>query len=243
MIQWASLMAKRVGNSMPVLKLVRRVESVTENRLSERGMIAQAFEFVKVNQVRGDYMEFGLWQGRTFLHARRMKKLHRVPNMHLWGFDSFEGLPPVEKIPGEIWHGGQFACSLPQFRKILATNSVAPDEYTLVEGYYDRSLNAALHERLKGRTAAIVYIDCDLYESTVPVLRFIEPYLTSGTVVCFDDFYCYAGRPDQGEQLALREFLAAHPELEFQRYLTYCPVGQSFIVHRRDGAAGRAGSV
>jgi O-methyltransferase len=233
MTNWLDVAVKRIGNSLPVLRLMRRFDGFAENRLSERGILSQAFELVRLNGISGDYFEFGLFRGRTFLHARRMSKLYGMKNMHLWGFDSFQGLPQTKPSEDEIWSTGQFACSDVELKAILSANGVRDTEFTLVPGFYDQSLNDAQHAAMAGRTAAIIYIDCDLYESTVQVLRFIERYLVNGTVVCFDDFWCYAGRPDQGEQRALREFLDIHPNLEFQRYLTYCPVGQSFIVYRK----------
>jgi O-methyltransferase len=218
---------------MPVVRLLHRLDGFTGNRFSERGMLAQAFAFAHLNGIRGDYLEFGLWRGRMFLYAWRMKQLYRLKTMHLWGFDSFAGLPPVDPVKDEIWSTGQFACSEAEFQSILSRNGVRPEEFTLVPGFYEASLNDAVHARMAGRTAAIVYIDCDLYKSTVPVLAFLERYLTDGTIVCFDDFYCYRGRPDEGEQRALAEFLEANPAVHFQRFMTYCPAGQSFIVNRR----------
>jgi O-methyltransferase len=235
MRQWVATAAQRIVNSVPATRLLRRLDALMENQFSERGMVAQAFALAHLNGLRGDYFEFGLWRGRTFLQAHRMKRLNHFQNMHLWGFDSFQGLPEVKPTENEIWSGGQFACSEPEFRSILARNGVRPEEFTLVPGYYQDSLNDALHARIAGRVAAIVYIDCDLYKSTVPVLAFMEPYLTSGTIVCFDDFYCYCGRPDEGEQRALAEFLQTNPAIEFQRFLTYSPAGQSFIVYRKSG--------
>ena len=214
MTKWLELAARRIANSLPIIRVSRRFDGFRENRFSERGMLAQAFEFVRLNGIPGDYLEFGLWRGRTFLHARRMRKLYGLEDMHLWGFDSFQGLPEPKPEVNEIWSQGQFACSYQEFLSILSAHGVQ-------------------HTAMAGRKAAIVYIDCDLYESTVPVLDFINQYLSDGTIVCFDDYYCYAGRPDQGEQRALGEFLDKNPNISFQRYLTYCPVGQSFIVQRK----------
>jgi O-methyltransferase len=227
------LRAQRIANSLVVHRFMRSFDGFTGSRFSERGMVAQAFELVRLNQVPGDYLEFGLWRGRTFLHARQMRRLHRLKNMHLWGFDSFQGLPEVNPTPVEVWSTGNFSCSHQEFRSILSSQGVREDEFTLVTGFYDQSLNDAQHAAMAGRKAAVVYIDCDLYKSTVPVLRFIEPYLITGTIVCFDDYYCYRGSPEEGEQRALKEFLEIHPDISFQQYLTYCPAGQSFIVHRR----------
>ena len=77
--------------------------------------------------------------------------------------------------------------------------------------------------------AAIIYIDCDLYESTRDVLNFIKHFVQDGTIICFDDYYNYRGRADMGEQRALAEFLAAHPHVSCRPYMPYSPLGMSFI--------------
>ena len=71
-------------------------------------MIAQAFEFKKINGVEGDYFEFGLWQGKTFVYAHKMMRRYEIKDMKLRGFDSFEGLPAHENSQDNIWREGQF---------------------------------------------------------------------------------------------------------------------------------------
>ena len=199
--------------------------------MTERGMLAQAFEFKHINEVDGDYFEFGLWRGKTFRYAHSLKRRHKMSKMMLWGFDSFEGLPSITEQEDNIWQKGAFACGESELRKILASHGFKPSEYVLIPGYYEKSLNKELHHRVADRRAAIVYIDCDLYESTVSVLGFVHRYFVNGTIICFDDWYTYKGAPDKGEQRALKEFEASHGELEFMPYLDYGPVGKSFIIH------------
>ncbi len=222
--------AKLIMETWPVATALDVVDRYSANRMTELGMISQAFQFAAINNVGGDYMEFGLWQGKTFCFAHRMKRRFRFNGMMLWGFDSFAGLPDVTDEQDNVWQTGEFSCSEQQFRNILKRRGVRPDEYSLVPGFYAESLNDDLHQRLKGRKAAIVYIDCDLYISTIQVLRFLPQYLSNGTIICFDDYYSYKGAPDQGEQRAIGEFLAAYPQFQFLPYFDYCPVGKSFIV-------------
>jgi O-methyltransferase len=166
---------KRVLTSLPALKFFQRWDALTNNHLTERGMLSQAFAITTLNQVKGDYFEFGVFQGHTFLHAWSMKRLHGAPSaMHFWAFDSFKGLPEVTPREGEIWHTGLYACSEEAFRSIIAAQGMQPGEYTLIPGFFNQSLNEQQHQKMAGRKAAIVYIDCDLYESTVPVLAFVE---------------------------------------------------------------------
>lgn len=93
------------------------------------------------------------------------------------------------------------------------------DKLLTVKGFFDVSLTKQLKERLLPTKAAVIYIDCDLYASTVPVLDWIVDFLQVGTVVVFDDWYCFHGNPQRGEQLAWREFRQRHPELRFADFV------------------------
>ncbi|ABB75805.1 TylF/MycF/NovP-related O-methyltransferase [Nitrosospira multiformis] len=213
-------------------RMMEVLDHRSDNRMTELGMLSQAFEFIKINEVCGDYLEFGLWRGKTFGYAHRMKHRYRRQDMKLWGFDSFQGLPDTGAHPDNIWYKGQFACSRPEFESILKSRGIRSCEYELVEGFYRESLNDATRRRLAGRKAAIVYIDCDLYDSTVEVLDFIQPYLVNGSIVCFDDFYNYKADPEQGEQKALSDFLRKESGICFIPYMAYAPLGKSFICRR-----------
>ena len=223
-------LAQRALDCRVVMSILEVLDVRSANRMSEVGMIRQAFEFKVINQVNGDYFEFGLWKGKTFCYAHSMKRRFCQEGMMLFGFDSFKGLPDIDDQKDNVWNRGAFACDENELRTILHQNRFRNEEYDLFGGFYEESLNEALHQRLLGRKAAIVYIDCDLYTSTMQVLKFIRRYLVNGSIVCFDDFFHYKGAPDQGEQKALSEFLQAHPDVEFIPYMNYSPLGKSFIV-------------
>lgn len=232
MMDLLAKLLRRVLNSGLFLRIVEVVDRRSENRVKELGMIAQGMEFAKINGVRGDYFEFGLWQGKTFKYAHKMMRRYSVSGMKLRGFDSFRGLPTHESRPDNIWHEGQFVFSRDHLERELLTCGFKPQDYELVEGFYDQSLDDALVERLSREQvkAAVVYIDCDLYESTCPVLMFISNFLQNGTIVCFDDYFNYKGAKDEGEARALAEFCAENPRFDFMPYMPYAPLGQSFIV-------------
>lgn len=231
-------MLRTLLNSYPMLRVAEVLDNRQENRVSEFGMLAQAFEFVKTNSVSGDYFEFGLWQGKTFTWARLMARRYRVHDVKFRGFDSFQGLPAPAESRYNIWHQGQFAFGRPQFEKVLARNGFRPDEYELTEGFYNQTLTPDLSAQLQSRgvKAAVIYIDCDLYESTRDVLRFVKPFLQDGTICCFDDYFAYRGRPDMGEQRALNEFLEENPELRMRPYVLYGSLGMSFLHYASAGA-------
>ena len=98
-------------------------------------------------------------------------------------------------------------------------------------GFYDKSLTAETKRRLGLERAAIVNIDCDLYESAITVLDWITDLLVQGTVLVFDDWFHYQGRTDCGEQKACREWCARNPHIELIEYWREPPQPMSFIVN------------
>ncbi len=210
--------------------------------LNRSGMIRLAYEFLNGNVMSGDYFEFGCWGGRTFRLAYEHHKVHFNGRMHFWLFDSFKGLPelnPVDEHPK--WKAGDLCTTLDEFVRIAEEAGSSPSSYSVIAGYYEQTLTVELAADLASKTkAGLVYVDCDLYESTRKVLEFMYPMLQPGTVICFDDFYCFNGSPERGEQLAVREFLKAHRNVRLVDYVNFGWHGKSFLVHlsAADGSGG-----
>ena len=112
----------------------------------------------------------------------------------------------------------------------LRSESVDLSRVVVVEGWYDRTLN----ERTRGEhglaKVAFAWVDCDLYESTVPVLRFLAPMLSIGSVVLFDDWRCFRNLPDFGQQRAVREWLESTPGLRLSELMSFGWNGLAFAV-------------
>ena len=212
-------------------------------------VLETAIDFSVANNVRGDYLEFGVFQGRSFSHAfhywYRTYAAYRASaaldaegflsfRPRFFAFDSFEGLPPVEQAPLPLhWRGPKaMACPLDSFRANLAEAKVDLTRVTTVQGYYDQSLTAACRQQHALDRAAIVHVDCDLYESTVSVLDFITPLVVDGTVLIFDDWFYYQGHPNRGEQGAFHQWLARNPQLVTTELTTVYPAS-AWIVNQR----------
>ena len=192
--------------------------------------------FLSFNHIEGDYLEFGVWGGITFAYAYKHSRKHGL-NMHLYGFDSFKGLPKLEGADiHPQWAEGSMATSIEDFVDTIESSGIRKSEYTIVPGFYNESLTTRRLEKLGLKKAALVYVDCDLYKSTVPVLRFVLPLLQTGTVIAFDDWYSFNRDPDRGGQLALREFLQHNSEIEIVDYMNIGWHGKSFIFKRGDSS-------
>jgi hypothetical protein len=203
-------------------------------KLHREEFMYKCTRFFFANMIQGDYLEFGCCGGMTFRLASKYAHFHKL-NMHLYAFDSFEGLPAPKGIDDHPqWEKGAMSIGIEKFKRILKSAGVKESEYTLIPGYYSDSLPHLLLDKLNLKIAALIYVDCDLYESTVTVLDFVLPLLQTGTIIAFDDFYCFNGDPDRGEQLAWREFLQRNPEIEPVSYLNFGWHGKSFIIKKHD---------
>jgi len=198
-------------------------------------MVELAMMFTKNSSLQGDYFEFGVFQGDTFAAAVDAAGRQQLPEMRFHAFDSFNGLPAPKGVDAEgfvHFAEGQYTASRHVFEETLRKRRVPTERVTVTPGWFSDSLSEATRQRLHLERAAVVWVDCDLYESTVPVLSFIGPLLQDGTVIVFDDWFCYHGRPDRGEQRAVHEWLEAAPDFRLVDYRNVGWHGKAFIFHR-----------
>jgi O-methyltransferase len=179
----------------------------------------------------GDYLEFGVYQGDTFIHAFK-RATTRIPTMRFFAFDSFEGLPKIEGIDaGGEFHQGQFACSQDDFTNRLRNTGVDLRRCVMVPGWFDKSLTDEVKQQHQLHVASIAYIDCDLYESCVPVLAFLTDLVRQGTILIFDDWFHFRADPTRGVQRATTEWLAANPHITLIPWLDMAHHGKCFFVN------------
>lgn len=179
-------------------------------------------------------MEFGVYKGSTFIDAIKTAKNKKLYQMNFYAFDSFQGLPEPQGIDAHSnqFYRGQVAFGIEDFKKKLEHSGIDVSKVHLVPGWFKDILNQEAKKRLPLKAAAVVWIDCDLYESTVPVLNWITDYLVDGSILIFDDWFFYKGNPSRGEQLAFREWLKKNPQFSASEFHKYSWHGNSFIIHR-----------
>ena len=204
-----------------------------QNRQSEKlRFFRQVFDFLKENEIAGDYHEFGCHRARTFrmaLTEARRKNLH---DMAFWAFDSFAGLPaPETETSVGKWTQGALATSEQEFLRLIGEHGIYTDKVRTVKGLYGDSLTPALKQQFEssGRRIALANIDCDLYESAVPVFDFIEPLLQAGSVLYIDDLFVgNRGNPGRGLARAFVEY-RQRSRWRFVRHLDIGWWGRSYI--------------
>jgi hypothetical protein len=121
----------------------------------------------------GLYAEFGVANGRGL---RAIRKALPADD-HLYGFDSFDGLP-------EAWNGFPAGAFRTAYRVRLANT-------TLVEGRFENTLGWFVRQH--NEHVSFFHIDCDLYSSTKTVL---EPRFVKGSVLLFNEMFGFPGYED-----------------------------------------------
>lgn len=168
--------------------------------------------------IDGYYFEFGCHTGRTMRLA--WDTFHSLYEWTYVAFDSFEGLPeidPADSMP--VWKKGDHKTTETDFVNLLTEHGMPREKLKIVKGFYNESLTQALRDELLPQKAAVIYIDCDLYSSTASALNFAKGFLQKGTILVFDDWFCFYGDPTKGERRAFAEFRERNPELVFEDYI------------------------
>jgi O-methyltransferase len=136
-------------------------------------LYASVIEQLGVDQEAVDYLEFGVFEGKSFLW---WAATNTNPESRFYGFDTFEGLP-------ESW--GTFK----QGDMLAAIPKVEDPRASLYKGLFQDTLPDFLRQTdLRNGKRKIVHMDADLFSSTLFTLTSMAPYLKKGDVLLFDEF-------------------------------------------------------
>ncbi|MGH9328694.1 MAG: TylF/MycF/NovP-related O-methyltransferase [Terriglobia bacterium] len=218
-------------------------------------IIWKAAQISVAELIEGDYLEFGVFRGHSFIQAfstirtvhrdwsmerthspEHRARLQKVWNkMRFFAFDSFQGLPEPDGLDRHTsdFAKGHYAYAMDNFLNDLERSKVDLEKVVAVPGWFEDTCTEETIKKYNMKAASIVHIDCDLYESAKTVLRFIEPLLVDGTVLIFDDWYCFRGNPELGEQRAFREWTQGKPDWLFTEYQKEGATRNSFIANRK----------
>jgi O-methyltransferase len=172
--------------------------------LGEPIFYAEIMKYVEFNRLQGDYVEFGVYQGASFISAYNAASRLHLSRMRFFAFDSFRGLPqPANPHNAEPFRAGAFAAPMAIFENALKRARVDLERVVIIPGWFSVTLSPKVKVEHRLTTVAVAWIDCDLYESTVPVLEFLVDILEDGAILVFRDWYCYRGDRNRGEQRAV----------------------------------------
>lgn len=182
------------------------------------------------NHVMGTHgviMEFGVRWGQNLVTFNNLRGIYEPYNHNrkIIGFDTFEGFPSLSEKDGnhEIISSGSLAVS-ENYEKYLEQllnfhEGECPLSHIRKNSLRKGDAPAELHKYLNEHPETIIslaWFDMTLYEPTKACLQIIQPYLTKGSVLGFDELN---DAEFPGETVALREVLGTHNfEIRRNRY-------------------------
>ena len=151
--------------------------------------LRECCELVLRERIPGDFVETGIWRGGACIMMAAVLAAYDALERKVWGFDSFEGLPPPnpEIYPrdrGDQLHRfPQLAVSVDEVIENFRRMGLWSERVRLVKGWFKDTVPRAPIDRI-----AILRLDGDLYESTIQVLEGFYPKLSPGGFCIVDDY-------------------------------------------------------
>ncbi|WP_315704410.1 MULTISPECIES: TylF/MycF/NovP-related O-methyltransferase [unclassified Bradyrhizobium] len=209
-------------------------------------------QYINSSHVNGDVAEFGTMGGFSAraLATSMVFDLQRQPLAKsasgenpfrvLRLFDSFEGLPeitsPIDQVSPHVvsgaWaKGGCKVLAAPELRAVIG-KILPPHRFELYEGWFADTVKTLPPET----RFAMIHFDGDLYQSTMDALvpLFERGMISTGAVLCFDDWNANRALPNVGERQAWKELVEMF-NIEATSGGDYSVGGTRFIIHSYRG--------
>lgn len=188
-----------------------------------------------IEDIEGDYLEFGVFTGSSFCHSirccQKTQKLNpNVLRTKFYGFDSFSGFGEIADDDVHPFYTDEnFSTSLTAVEKRVSKAAKNVD-YRLIPGFFSETLSGG-PDSFGIKKAKIIFIDSDTYSSASEAFIFCSSIIQEGVFIILDDFYSYRGSNSRGVAKAFHEF-AENNKLEVRRVFTYGMGGAVFVVSK-----------
>jgi len=180
---------------------------------------------------KGDYLEFGVFDGRTMSLAWHTMAHHVRHPMRLFGFDSYDGIKG--SLETEIFKDRDFYSNIETYHHHMRCIGADPERTIPVKGDFADTLAnpAESHASLGIERCLVAHIDCDIYVPAKLALDYVTALLQQGSLLLFDDFHANRADNRLGERRALREWLEENPQFQVEKLHDYDLMCRAYVVH------------
>lgn len=155
--------------------------------LKRMNNLHESLDYVRENNIQGDFIETGVWRGGASIFAKKYFDLYGM-NRKVFVADSFKGLPPpqVQEDAGDPHHTIDFLrVSLADVQNNFKLYRALDENVIFLEGWFEDTLpnNDSIRE------LSVLRMDGDMYKSTMDVFDSCYHKVVKGGRVIIDD-YC-----------------------------------------------------
>lgn len=193
------------------------------------GMFHLANQYILGLDRKGAYVEFGVFDGRSFTTA-----CHALKGVctDFYAFDSFKGIVGANKNEENLYQDGAYYANLETFWHNMQVSGCSDFPIKAIQGPFQETLIQNTPSEIGIGHVSIVHIDSDVYEAAILALDFVAPVLLDGALILFDEFHAFGANNNKGERKAFNEWLHKNPHFSAEIYRNYGSVARSYIIHR-----------
>ncbi len=216
-------------------RVVAGTTPILVHNLGKYLALKKAFYLTFLEQVDGDYLEFGVFTGSSMSCAMQCAATAVVSEpgkTGFFGFDSFAGfgdLSDEDKHP--FFTNLNFKTSYSDVNRRLQKKARKNQTVRLIEGFFSDTCDGHSPESYGIGRARVILIDCDTLSGALSCLKFCSSVIQEGTVLILDDFFSYKGHQEKGVFGAFRQWNAVDGHLKFRQVASYGMGGVILIAH------------
>jgi len=210
---------------------------ILDHNLGKYDALKKTFYLSALDNLHGDYCEFGVFTGSSFVCAMRAhKSMRNIADVktRFYGFDSFSGFGKVsEEDKHEFYLNNTFTINKKKVLKFIQKKAKRTgNRYKIIDGFFENTLKNRTCKDYGIEKVRIVFIDCDMKQPARIALDFIRPGMQEGMILIMDDFFSYKGSKEKGVAGAFYNFCEKHKEIHFRHVFEYGCVGSVYIIDK-----------
>jgi len=217
--------------------LIAGINPAIVHNLAKYHTLKKVHYLSAIEDVAGDYLEFGVFTGSSFCHSirccKQLAKMNpKTLNTTFYGFDSFAGFGKLAEEDRHPFYADEnFATSLSAVHRRVQ-RVVGSIKFKLIPGFFCDSLKNGASQ-LGIDKSRIIFIDSDTYASANEALTFCIPTIQEGTFIILDDYFSYRGSESRGVARAFSEFIL-QCGIKARCVFTYGMGGAVYIVSEKE---------
>ena len=170
-----------------------------------RCALLKAFHYIKDNNIQGDFVECGVWEGGNIMTLCHLNDIYKTNKM-IYGYDTFQGMPEptkhdiksdgtiannkFEKFKDEKNFSNWDRCSIDKVNENFNKYNLNMSTLNLTKGKVEETL---LNKNDLPKKISLLRLDTDFYESTKIELEILYPLLSKNGVLIIDDYGAWQG--------------------------------------------------